>query len=493
MADTLTFNTSLDEVLSQGTVLIIGRQKHLLSKATRTMVSRAVPEEVWEAMVRQGSPGDQGRVETTHTAGTPQRWAAGILPEPCARGNTPSRAWAVPPMVKAMGPKSDLGVLVLLEQPSHAFALSLAVARALPLTSFKSRKAKNPGASRAVSVAFLTPRGRLHTEPRASAAAQAVRDAARWVDLPPQNLNPDTFLEAAQEVASRHEAVTLMSLRAAEIRKQGLGGIEAVGRASAYEPAFVVLDYAPSKPKRHSVWVGKGITYDTGGLSLKTKTGMPGMKMDMGGAAAVLAAFDAAVTLQAPEAITAILCVAENAIGPHAPRPDDVVTMYSGKTVEINNTDAEGRLVLADGVAWAARHRAPDRIIDLATLTGAQMVSTGRRVAAIVCNDSALEEQAVTAGKASGDLCHPLPYLPEYYRAEFQSAVADMRNSVKDRANGQASCAAQFIANHLGSYRAPWLHVDMAGPAMSGKRATGYGVGLLLTLSGVGASADHDG
>lgn len=491
MAATLTFNASLDEVLSQSTVLIIGRQKHLLSKATRTLVSRSVPEGVWEAVVRQGSAGDHGRVETTHTAGTPQRWAAGILPEPCARGNTPSRAWAVPSMVKAMGQKGDLGVLVLLEDTSHAFALGLAVARGLPLTSFKTRKSKTE-TPRGVSVAFLTPRGRLHNEARVDAAAQGVRNAARWVDLPPQNLNPDTFLEAAEEVASKHDAVTLMSLRADEIRKQGLGGIEAVGRASSYDPAFVVLDYAPAKAQRHSVWVGKGITYDTGGLSLKTKTGMPGMKMDMGGAAAVLAAFDAAVTLQAPEAITAILCVAENAIGPNAPRPDDVVKMYSGKTVEINNTDAEGRLVLADGVAWAVRHRDPDRIIDLATLTGAQMVSTGRRVAAVVCNDDTLEQMAVAAGKASGDLCHPLPYLPEYYRAEFQSAVADMRNSVKDRANGQSSCAAQFIANHLGSYKAPWLHVDMAGPAMSGKRATGYGVGLLLTLSGVGASTDSN-
>ena len=487
MPASLTFNASIESALSQGSVLVIGRAKRLLSKSTRAMVNQAVPEDVWEAMVRQAPPGDQGRVETTHTQGEPHRWAAGVLPESCARGNTPTRSWSIPSMVKNMGQKGTLGVVVLLDHPTHAFAASIAIARALPLTSFKTRNNKTKPTPQSVCVAFVGPKGKACNEPRADQVARAVRQAASWVDLPPDKLNPDTFVEAATHIASQHEEVSLMVMRADEIGQQGLGGLESVGRASSFEPALVVLDYAPEKSSQHTVWVGKGITYDTGGLSLKTKTGMPGMKMDMGGAAAVLAAFDAAVALQSPESITAILCVAENAIGPHATRPDDVVTMYSGKTVEVNNTDAEGRLVLADGVAWAVRHRSPDRIIDLATLTGAQMVSTGRRVAAVVCNDAELEQQAVDAGRACGDLCHPLPYLPEFYRDEFQSTVADMRNSVKDRANGQASCAAQFIANHLGPYKAPWLHVDMAGPAMSGKRATGFGVGLLLTLSGVGA------
>ena len=216
------------------------------------------------------------------------------------------------------------------------------------------------------------------------------------------------------------------------------------------------------------------------------------MRCDMAGGAAVLGVMKAITALGPDTEVHGIVGAVENMTGANAYKLGDILHISNGKTVEVHNTDAEGRLVLADGVAWAVRHRDPDRIIDLATLTGAQMVSTGRRVAAVVCNDDTLEQMAVAAGKASGDLCHPLPYLPEYYRAEFQSAVADMRNSVKDRANGQSSCAAQFIANHLGSYKAPWLHVDMAGPAMSGKRATGYGVGLLLTLSGVGASTDSN-
>ncbi len=184
--------------------------------------------------------------------------------------------------------------------------------------------------------------------------------------------------------------------------------------------------------------------------------------------------------------LTAVLCVAENAIGPAATRPDDVITMYSGHTVEVNNTDAEGRLVLADGVAWAARHRSPDVMIDLATLTGAQSMATGKRQAALYCSDEQLEADAVAAGRRSGDLVHPLPYVPEFFRAEFRSPVADMRNSVKDRSNGQSSCAGQFIANHMREHKGPWLHVDMAGPAFSGGRATGYGPALLLALLGVG-------
>jgi probable aminopeptidase NPEPL1 len=156
--------------------------------------------------------------------------------------------------------------------------------------------------------------------------------------------------------------------------------------------------------------------------------------------------------------------------------------MYSGKTVEVNNTDAEGRLVLADGIAWALRHVHPDVLIDLATLTGAQLVATGKRHAAIVSNDAELEAACIVAGRTSGELVHPLPYCPEMFRAEFKSEVADMRNSVKDRMNAQSSCAAQFIADHMGDATTPWLHVDIAGPAEADNRATGYGVGLLLTL-----------
>jgi len=160
--------------------------------------------------------------------------------------------------------------------------------------------------------------------------------------------------------------------------------------------------------------------------------------------------------------------------------------MYSGKTVEVNNTDAEGRLVLADGVAYAVKHLNPKVVVDMATLTGAQGISTGNRIGAIYTNDEDLERLAVKAGKTSGDLVHPMPYAPEFHRPEFKSSIADMKNSVKNRANAQVSCAGQFVANHLGEYEqtGKWLHVDMAFPAFTGddERATGFGVAFIQAL-----------
>ena len=181
-----------------------------------------------------------------------------------------------------------------------------------------------------------------------------------------------------------------------------------------------------------------------------------------------------------------MLCISENSVGPLSTRPDDVHTLLSGKTVEVNNTDAEGRLVLSDGVFYASRDLNPEYIIDIATLTGAQLIATGKNHAALYCNDDELEQTAVATGKATGDLTHPMPYAPEFYKPEFSSEVADMKNSVKDRTNAQVSCAGQFIGNHLEKYlqsNGKWLHIDMAGPVEKGGRATGFGVALLYKLT----------
>lgn len=169
-----------------------------------------------------------------------------------------------------------------------------------------------------------------------------------------------------------------------------------------------------------------------------------------------------------------------------ASRDTDILEMYSGKTVEVNNADAEGRLVLGDGVAHASQHiPGLDLIIDMATLTGAQMVATGKKHAGVLCNKEELESRAVQAGMISGDLCSPLLYAPELLMEEFKSEMADMKNSVKDRSNAQTSCAGHFIEAHLAdSYEGGWMHVDMAGPSAVGERASGYGVGLVLSLLG---------
>ena len=279
-----------------------------------------------------------------------------------------------------------------------------------------------------------------------------------------------------------------------------------------------VLSYVPAAAAKTVCLVGKGIVYDTGGLALKPKEGMCGMKADMGGAAALLCAFEAAVEpstafhvpptdLPWPSircafeaavaigtgstALHCVLCLAENAIGPTALRHDDVITFLSGKTCEVNNTDAEGRLVLADGVAHATAAPSrlpgstgmPDLVIDMATLTGAQKIATGTHIAALLANDEAIELAAVAAGRRTGDLVHPLPFAPEFHRAEFVSKVADMKNSVRHFNNANASCAGNFIGEHLHpDYRGAWLHVDIAGPAFVDDRATGFGVALVLGL-----------
>jgi probable aminopeptidase NPEPL1 len=213
---------------------------------------------------------------------------------------------------------------------------------------------------------------------------------------------------------------------------------------------------------------------------------MPDMKTDMGGAGALLCAFSALVSSPTPPAfpITFVGCIAENAIGPLAQRPDDVVIAHSGKSIEINNTDAEGRLVLADGVSWVTSGaHAPTHVLDLATLTGAQMITTGMHHGALLSPAPAFEAALAAAGQASGDWLFPLLYAPELLLPEFDSKVADMKNSVASRTNAQASCAGHFIEAHLNErWTGEWAHVDIAGPSLRGGRATGFGVGLVWEL-----------
>ena len=415
-----------------------------------------------------------------------QRVFFGALPTRASRMNSPARADAASKLISGATPSKGRSIVVLCPNVAeHAAPLMVAAARAFPTLTFKS------GATQSVvdlSVWLEDEEARAELDwERLEALALGAQRAAAWVDTPPEQLNVPQMVEAARDIAARYD-VEIDVFEGEEVMQMGLGGLWAVGKAATHPPALVVLrgpQSAPDAPQ--AVWVGKGVLYDTGGLALKPKAGMSGMKMDMGGSAGVLGAFEAAARCGLHEDLTAILCLAENAIGPDAFRNDDVLTMYSGKTVEVNNTDAEGRLILADGVAYACRHLRPSLIVDMATLTGAQLVSTGRQHAAILSNQAELEELAVEVGLQSGDLVHPLPYCPELLNSEFKSEVADMRNSVKDRMNAQSSCAGHFIEQHLvgvsgEAYQGGWLHVDIAGPAFQGGRGTGYGVALLVSL-----------
>mmetsp|Transcript_53209 Transcript_53209/g.129211 ORF Transcript_53209/g.129211 Transcript_53209/m.129211 type:complete len:569 (+) Transcript_53209:479-2185(+) len=248
--------------------------------------------------------------------------------------------------------------------------------------------------------------------------ALGIQLTRRLVDAPCSELTTTAFKEQALAIcqdltyalqANGAGTVTTKVIEGEDLDKQGFGGLYGVGKAAVHPPALVILSYTPSSVvdsgKTPSiVLVGKGIVFDTGGLQIKNKPGMLGMKRDMGGAAAILSSFGAAVRSQKPlrRPLHAVLCLAENAVATHATRADDILHMYSGKTVEINNTDAEGRLVLSDGCSAAIRHLNPGVIIDMATLTGAQGVATGKYFGALYCNDEKLEDIAIESGRLSG-------------------------------------------------------------------------------------------
>jgi probable aminopeptidase NPEPL1 len=413
----------------------------------------------------------------------------GLLPEQPSRYVGPTRAFFVQELARRSGlaAAKKAGVLLLLDDAEHWVANSTAVVRAFPLfsekTSEEGRGAKAGSASLTLCAAVVGG-GPVQTDRWSREVLGATRAAARLVDMPPTVLNPSGFAKEAKAMLRGVPGVRVREIVGPKLLEEGLGGIHGVGRCAKSNPRMFIASLGSARSKgAHVCLVGKGITFDTGGLNLKGRTGMSGMKGDMGGAAAVLGAFRALAGSGFKGRVTAILCLAENAIGPDAFKPDDILTLHSGKTVEINNTDAEGRLVLGDGVSYAATRLKADVILDAATLTGAQGVATGNAHAAIVSNDPDLERLMVDVGLSCGDLTHALPFAPELYQREFESKVADMKNSVKNRANAQCSCAAQFIYSHLPAQKLLWGHVDLASPAHCEERGTGFGVPLLAELT----------
>ena len=422
-------------------------------------------------------PGDRGASRGSVTSGRPRRLLVGVLPDEVSRYNTPARAAAVRHVVATadFGQETRIGIFLVLEDEAQQLAACNAVARALP--RFDRRKTAT---RRHVHLLTALQGGKvLSVGPVVQAVLDTAPRMAELVDTPPTEMHPGKLAQEAQKLLRGIPGVRTRQVRGVALLGERLLGVHAVGRCAVHEPRLLVARYKPAHPRGPSIaLVGKGITYDTGGLHLKMRGFMETMKADMGGAAAVLGAFRVLATTKLNRPLDLVLCLAENAIGPTAYKPDDILTLHSGKTVEINNTDAEGRLVLADGVSYAARKLKAGIVLDAATLTGAQLVATGTEHAAVMSNDADLEKTFVEAGRHSGDLTHPLPFAPEFYRAEFQSPVADLRNSVKNRANAQASCAGQFIYENLPDTDVRWLHVDMAGPAFLNGRATGYGVAL---------------
>ena len=311
------------------------------------------------------------------------------------------------------------------------------------------------------------------------------------VNEPPSSLTPEKFAAVFIERFADVEEVSVEVWDHQRIVSERLGGLLAVSEGSTQPPRLVRIEYKPADPLviegkvPHLALVGKGITFDSGGLSLKTATGMETMKTDMSGAAVVLSAVDAAAAPGARIRITALAPLTENMPGGSAIKPGDVLTTRSGKTIEVLNTDAEGRLVLADGLTLAAEVE-PDAIIDVATLTGAAVVALGSEIGGLFGNDDRLIDQVRAAGDGPASHCWPLP-LPDDYRSHIDSSIADMRNIGRPGEAGSISAAMllrEFVAD------VSWAHLDIAGPARSDensryltKGGTGFGVRTLVALA----------
>ncbi|SHI26820.1 leucyl aminopeptidase [Streptomyces sp. 3214.6] len=362
----------------------------------------------------------------------------------------------------------------------------------------KDARAKNGKNGRAplAEAALLggKPRDAVHKAAllRAAAVGEELNRARDLINMPPNDLDPQAFAALAQTAAKEH-GIKVQVLDDKALAKGGYGGILGVGSGSAAAPRLVKLSYTSGKAKKHLAFVGKGITYDSGGISLKPAGHNETMKCDMSGAAAVFAAVVAAARLGLEVNVTGWLALAENMPSGSATRPGDVLRMYSGKTVEVLNTDAEGRLVLADAL-WAASEEKPDAIVDVATLTGAMMLALGSRTFGIMANDDAFRSAVHEAAEEVGEPAWPMP-LPEHLRKGMDSGVADIANMGERMGGGLV--AGLFLREFVGE-GITWAHLDIAGPAFNEggpfgytpKGGTGTAVRTLVRLAELTASGD---
>jgi leucyl aminopeptidase len=317
----------------------------------------------------------------------------------------------------------------------------------------------------------------------ARVGAEAENFARELQDLPSNVVTPSYLAGRANAIAEEHEAVTCEVLGREQIKEKGMGGLVAVSQGTAEEPQLIVLRYQGGGDGTLGL-VGKGVTFDSGGISIKPSAGMQEMKMDMSGAAAVLEAVSAIAKLELPINVLAVIPSTENMPSGTAIKPGDIITQLNGKTVEVNNTDAEGRLILADALAYAVELGA-DRIVDLATLTGAVLIALGSTYAALISNDDAFAAQVEAAAEETGELAWRLPLHPEY-KDITKGTVADLTNASSKRKAGTIY-AGSFLEEFVDGK--PWVHLDIAGTAWDvgreyvGKGPTGYGVRLLVDLA----------
>ncbi len=317
--------------------------------------------------------------------------------------------------------------------------------------------------------------------------ANAVNLCRHWIDTPAEHMTPEGIADKARDIAKKHKLkATVFSEK--EVCEKGMGGLCGVSKGSDRDCQFVVLEYHAKKGAPTLGFIGKGITFDSGGLSIKPATNMENMKDDMSGAGAVIAAMEAIAQIKPNVNVIGITPLTENLVSGKATKPGDVLKFYNGKTAEVKNTDAEGRLVLADALSYAVKHYKLDAIIDIATLTGACAYALGPHYTGLMSNHDELVDRLFKASHLAGDKLWRLP-LPDDYKAAIRSSIADISNIGSQRYMAGAVTAALFLQNFVDDV--PWVHLDIAGssfevPDISYYRsegATGVGVRLLVELA----------
>lgn len=350
---------------------------------------------------------------------------------------------------------------------------------------FEKYTSKDDGSERTTRVVV---RGSAASVERGIAYAEATNSARDLVNDPPDRLTPTVFASRAKDAADV-AGLTCEILDEAALASRGFGGILAVAAGSAEPPRLVELNYSPPGATGRVTIIGKGVTYDTGGLSIKSAAGMQNMKTDMGGGAAVIGAMSVLSRLGSTVAVRGLIPMTENMIGPAAMRVDDVIVHYGGRTTEMNNADAEGRLILADVLALASEEPA-DAMVDIATLTGHMVVGLGDKIGGLFSNDDGLMDELKAAGERAGEDLWPMP-LYAGYEKHLDSQVADQKSAGK-REGGGISAALflqRFVAEGI-----PWAHLDIAGPGradaphdLGPKGGTGFGTRTLLEwIEGLG-------
>ena len=388
----------------------------------------------------------------------------------------------------AAGRAKELGAVSLSWADPGGDGVIAALVEGTLLKLYSFDRFKSAGDDEAGSVEILELAGEAISESELElgrVAAEAANSARDLQNLPSNVATPSFLADQAVEIADQHEALEFELLDREQIVARGMGAFAAVAQGTDEEPRLIVLRYRPKGAAGpHVAYVGKAVTFDTGGISIKPSAKMQEMKMDMSGGAAVLQATDAIARLGVPVTLTAVVPATENMPSGHAIKPGDIVTALNGKTIEIINTDAEGRLILADALAFAVEEGA-ERIVDIATLTGGVLVALGHTHCGLWSNDDAWYDTVEAACDASGEIGWRLPLHPEYLELT-KSTVADLQNS-SDQRVAVSNYAAEFLRQFVDDR--PWVHVDIAGTAWGstrnylGKGANGFGARMLVDLA----------